>query len=194
MSAGGPPALDVAPGEIVAVVGPPGAGKTALLERIAAATPGAALVPAGRRVFPSLTVAENLAVGAYRDRRDRALVARRVDRVHALFPRLAERAAQRAGTLSGGEQQLLVIARALMSGPALLVLDEPAAGLGPPAVAAVAEALAGAGAVVFAESALGLARRIADRVVLLDGGAVVLDAPCATAFADERLGEAYLVR
>ncbi len=200
------PALDVAPGEIVAVVGAPGAGKTALLERIAAATPGTAFVPAGRRVFGSLTVAENLAVGAYRDRRDRALVARRRERVHALFPRLAERAAQGAGTLSGGEQQLLVIARALMSEPALLVLDEPAAGLGPPAVAAVAEALAGVrgapdatsrdtgGAVVFAEAALGLARRIADRVVLLEAGAVALDAPRARAFADERLGEAYLVR
>jgi branched-chain amino acid transport system ATP-binding protein len=175
----------VGPGEVVAVVGPPGAGKTALLERVAAATPGAAFVPAGRRVFPSLTVAENLTVGAYRDRRDRALVARRRDRVHELFPRLAERGDQRAGTLSGGEQQLLAIARALMSEPALLVLDEPTAGLGPPAVAAVADALTGA--VVFADAGLRLARRVADRVVALDRGEIVFDAPAAAALHDPRL-------
>ncbi len=179
------PPLTLAKGEVVAVVGPPGAGKTALLERLVVATPGAAFVPAGRRVFPSLTVAENLAVGAYRNRRDRALVARRRERVHELFPRLAERGDQRAGTLSGGEQQLLAIARALMSEPALLVLDEPTAGLGPPAVAAVADALTGA--VVFAEAGLRLARRAADRIVALDGGEVVFDAPARSALQDPRL-------
>jgi branched-chain amino acid transport system ATP-binding protein len=177
--------ITVAPGEVVAVVGPPGAGKTALLEDIVAATPGAAFVPAGRRVFASLTVAENLAVGAYRVRRDRALVARRRERVHELFPRLAERGDQRAGTLSGGEQQLLAIARALMSEPELLVLDEPTAGLGPPAVAAVAAALTGA--VVFAEAGLRLARRSAARIVALDRRSIVLDAPAGTALADPRL-------
>jgi branched-chain amino acid transport system ATP-binding protein len=184
-AAGEAPPLDIAPGQIVAVVGPPGAGKTALLERVVAATPGAAFVPAGRRIFPSLTVAENLAVGAYRDRRDRTLVAQRRERVHALFPRLAERGHQHAGTLSGGEQQLLAIARALMSGPELLVLDEPTAGLGPPAVAAVADALTGA--VVFAEAGLRLARRRADRIVALDNHAVVFDAPAAAALNDPRL-------
>ena len=199
MSAGGdagaPAGLIVAPGEIVAVAGPPGAGKTALLERVVAATPAAAFVPAGRHVFGSLTVAENLVLGAYRDRRDRSAIANRRAAVEARFPRLAERSGQRAGTLSGGERQLLVIARALMSDPALLVLDEPASGLAPPAIEAVASALAEmSAAVLFAEPGLALARRLADRVVVLDGGAVVLDAPKDAALADPRLGERYLVR
>ena len=93
-------------------------------------------------MFGSLTVAENLAVGAYRDRRDKRAVAERLERIHARFPRLAERAGSAPGTLSGGEQQLLVIARALMGAPELLILEDPSAGLGPPAVAAVADALA----------------------------------------------------
>jgi len=199
VSAGGDAAaaagLIVAPGEIVAVAGPPGAGKTALLERVVAATPAAAFVPAGRHVFGSLTVAENLVLGAYRDRRDRSAIANRRAAVEARFPRLAERSGQRAGTLSGGERQLLVIARALRSDPALLVLDEPASGLAPPAIEAVASALAEmSAAVLFAEPGLALARRLADRVVVLDGGAVVLDAPKDAALADPRLGERYLVR
>ena len=108
-------------------------------------------------MFASLTVAENLAVGAYRDRRDKRAVRERLERVHARFPRLAERAGQRAGTLSGGEQQLLVIARALMGAPDLLILEEPSAGLAPPAIAAVAEALAGL-TVLIADEQLALAR------------------------------------
>jgi branched-chain amino acid transport system ATP-binding protein len=185
--------IAVGDGEVVAVVGAAGAGKTRLLEQ-AASAPGAAYVPAGRHVFGSLSVAENLTLGAYRDRRDRALVAERRARVHVLFPRLAERRAQAAGTLSGGEQQLLVVARALMSAPRLLVLDEPSAGLGPPAVAALADAVAhSGGAVLLAEQGLALARRLADRIVLLEDGAVVLDAPRAAALADARLGEAYLL-
>jgi branched-chain amino acid transport system ATP-binding protein len=183
--------IAVAPGEIVALVGPAGAGKTALLERVVAASERCAYVPAGRHVFGSLTVAENLTLGAYRDRRDRALVAERRARVHALFPRLAERGAQRAGTLSGGEQQLLVIARAAMSAPGLLVLDEPSAGLGPPALAAVAVALRSlCAAVLLAERGLALARRCADRVVLVEDGAVVLEAPRD----DPRLAQALVVR
>jgi branched-chain amino acid transport system ATP-binding protein len=179
-------------GEIVAIVGPPGAGKTAALLAAVAATPGAALVPAGRHVFGSLTVGENLVLGAYRERRDKALVAERLAAVHERFPRLAERTGQRAGTLSGGEQQQLVIARALMSDPPLLALDEPTAGLGPPAVRAVAQALAHAGAVIFAEPSLALARTLAHRIVLLDHGTVALDAPRAQALSDPRLADAFM--
>jgi len=207
--------LAVAAGEVVAVVGPTGSGKTALVHAIAGLRPGAeltlagaplaaptpervaragvAFVPEGRRVFPSLSVDENITLGAYRVRRDRALVERRRAEVYARFPRLDERRAQRAGTLSGGEQQMLVIARGLMSGPRLLVLDEPSSGLGPPAVAALAEAVARIdAAVLLADLGLALARRLADRIVLLDEGAVVLDAPREPALADPRLGEQYL--
>jgi branched-chain amino acid transport system ATP-binding protein len=184
--------IAAAPGEIVAVVGPPGAGKTAALQRAVAATQGAAFVPAGRHIFASLTVGENLVLGAYRSRRNRALVAERLARVHERFPRLAERATQRAGTLSGGEQQLLVIARALMGDPSLLVLDEPTAGLGPPAVRAVAEALERVGAVLFAEPSLALARTLAHRIVLLDAGEIALDAPREAALKDARLADAFM--
>lgn len=196
--------LTVAAGEVVAVVGHGGAGKTTLAEVVAGlrraesgdvATDGVAYVPDGRRVFPSLTVDENLTLGAYRDRRDKPLVAARRDAVLARFPRLAERRRQIVGTLSGGEQQLLVIARALMGGPRLLVLDEPSSGLGPPAVALVAEALKGAGtAVLFADQGLALARRLADRIVLLEDGRIVLDEPLVAALEDPRLGLGYLIR
>jgi branched-chain amino acid transport system ATP-binding protein len=175
--------LDVADGEVVALVG----DRIVLADRVGASAE-VAVVPEGRHVFGELTVAENLALGAYRDRRDRAEVARRRERVHAQFPLLASRPDQLARTLSGGEQQLLVIARALMSAPRVLVLDEPSAGLGPPAVAAVGQALAASGAaVVLAEQGLALARSAADRIVLVQDGAVVLDAPPSVVFQDHRL-------
>jgi branched-chain amino acid transport system ATP-binding protein len=108
-------------------------------DRIAAL--GVSFVPAGRRVFGDLTVEENLTLGAFRIRRDKAVVAARRDRVYAHFPWLASRPKQLARTLSGGEQQLLVIARGLMSDPAVLLLEEPSAGLADDAVAALREAL-----------------------------------------------------
>jgi branched-chain amino acid transport system ATP-binding protein len=183
-----------APGEIVALTGHDPARNT--IARSAAEREGAGYAPGGKRVFGELTVAENLTLGAYRDRRNKPVVAERRTRVHALFPRLAEREAQSAATLSGGEQQLLVIARALMSAPDLLILDEPSAGLGPPAVAAVARALEGVRetgtAILIAEEELRLARTLADRIVLLEHGRVALDAPRDLALRDERLGTAYL--
>ncbi|HEX6022650.1 MAG TPA: ATP-binding cassette domain-containing protein [Solirubrobacter sp.] len=178
----------VAPGEIVAVVGHDGEPVRYVRERFAGRI---GYVPAGRRVFGSLTVAENLEVGAYRDRRDKVAVAARLARVHERFPLLAERAGQRAALLSGGEQQLLVIARALMGEPDLLVLEDPSAGLGPPAVAALAEALRGLTALI-AEESLALARLAADRIVLVEAGRVVLDAPRDEALEDPRLGIGYI--
>jgi branched-chain amino acid transport system ATP-binding protein len=184
----------VGDGEIVALVGHdgvPGCIARAAAQRLAA--DGVGYVPAGRPVFGSLTVTENLVVGAYRDRRDQRTVAARLASVHERFPRLAERARQPAGTLSGGEQQLLVIARALMGAPKALILEDPSAGLGPPAVAAVAHALEQAqAAVVIADEGLALARAAAHRIVLLEGEEIVLDAPRAQALADERLGLGYI--
>jgi ABC-type branched-subunit amino acid transport system ATPase component len=208
--------LTVGAGEIVALAGHD-TGRTAVVqaiaglvrprsgsitiagEEVAGAPPdriarlGLSYVPSGRRVFAGLTVDENLTLGAYRDRS--AADARRA-RAYALFPRLADRPKQPAGTLSGGEQQMLVIARGLMTEPRILILDEPSAGLGPPAVEALAgalEAIRDAGtAVLIADEGLRLVRRLADRILLLEDGRVVLDAARDQALADPRLGVAYL--
>jgi branched-chain amino acid transport system ATP-binding protein len=176
--------IEIAAHAIVAVVGHDG-GPARLARELARQRPGAGYVPPGRRVFASLTVAENLAVGAYRDR------GASTDPIYERFPRLDERQQQLAGTLSGGEQQLLVIARALMARPELLILEDPSAGLGPQAIAAVAQALEGL-TVLIADESLALASQAADRIVLLERDEVVLDAPAAQALADERLGASYV--
>jgi branched-chain amino acid transport system ATP-binding protein len=171
---------------IVAYVGHDGEPVRHVRERFAGQV---GFVPSGGRVFGSLTVAENLAVGAYPQRRDKAAVAERLTQVHERFPQL--RPDQIAASLSGGEKQLLVIARALMGAPDRLVLEDPTAGLGPPAIVALAAALQGLEAVI-AEENLALARLVADRIMLVDAGRVVLDAPREEALEDPRLGVGYI--
>jgi branched-chain amino acid transport system ATP-binding protein len=194
--------LEVARGEAVALLGPNGAGKSTLLaaitgtvprrqgeivfdERDLAAAPshrivaqGVALVPEGRLVFAPFSVADNLRLGAVRLAGGRGALAERFDYVYALFPRLAERRTQRAGTLSGGEQQMLAIGRALMSAPRLLLLDEPFLGLAPLVVEEIRRALEKLRAtgltLLMVEQKLDIALTFASRAYVLIKGRVAL--------------------
>ncbi|HEX6968493.1 MAG TPA: ABC transporter ATP-binding protein [Micromonosporaceae bacterium] len=207
--------LTVSEGEVVTVVGANGAGKTTLLKTIAGlirptrgrivwdgqditAWPtekrvkaGLALVPEGRRVFPALSVADNLVLGGYVRRRELDF-----DTVYSLFPVLADRRSQPAGTLSGGEQQMLAIGRALMSRPRLLLLDEPSLGLAPLMVAQVAAALVELRArgvpLLLVEQNAAVAFKIAERGYLLDRGVVAVAASTAELAADPQVRAAYL--
>ena len=210
--------LEVRAGELVALVGGNGAGKTTLLralsgvqpvaagriefcgENVTAAAPearvrlGIVQVPEGRQVFGPLSVEDNLRLGAYR--RGRAETAESLERVYALFPDLAERRAQPAGNLSGGQQQMLAMGRALMARPRLLLLDEPSMGLAPRLVAeifACVERLRADDTSVFlvdqnARAALG----IADRGYVLETGTIVLAGTGAELLADAGVRSAYL--
>ena len=205
--------------EIVALVGSNGAGKTTLLRCIARLVPvraghvlwdgedlgallphevverGVALVPEGRRLFGGMTVEENLALGAF-GRRARAGRGATLERVYAIFPRLAERRRQRAGTLSGGEQQMVAIGRALMTRPRLLMLDEPSLGLAPRVVEAMLGVLTDvhrAGVAVFlVEQNVRAALGLAHRGYLLEHGAVVGEGRGADLLADPEVRRAYL--
>lgn len=212
--------LQVDEGEIVGMVGPNGAGKTTLAYTVARLVEassgeirfdghdigclpahqiperGIALVPEGRRIFPSLTVLENLEIGAY-CRRARAKKGETLEKVFQLFPVLRERINQAAGTLSGGEQQMLAIGRGLMSLPQLLILDEPSTGLGAIVIDVVYEVLKR----VCLESRVGIllieqniqkALNLADRAYVLENGSVVLSGQGKEVLADERLRRAYL--
>ncbi|WP_432239317.1 ABC transporter ATP-binding protein [Herbaspirillum robiniae] len=210
--------LNVEKGEIVTLIGANGAGKTTLLMTLCGrprATSGRivfegqditqlptheimrkglAISPEGRRVFPSLTVLENLKMGAFfaKDKQ----IEEGVEYVFGLFPRLKERAAQRAGTMSGGEQQMLAIGRALMSRPRLLLLDEPTLGLAPLVIAQIFEiirTIRESGVTVFlveqnANKALG----VADRGYVLENGHVVLSDTGANLLANSDVRKAYL--
>jgi branched-chain amino acid transport system ATP-binding protein len=207
--------LEVHAGEVVAVLGPNGAGKSTLLRTLAGRVPpldgeirfdgiplgglaperivarGVVHVAEGRRVFPGLSVTENLSLGAYTRRLEKADLAAQLDRVYGLFPSLAERAAQPAGRLSGGEQQMLVIARALLAGPRLLMVDEPSVGLAPNVVEFLFETLkdlSGRGlTVLLVEQYVALALKLAGRGYVLRRGKVALAGTSA------QLGQAGVV-
>jgi branched-chain amino acid transport system ATP-binding protein len=153
-------------------------------------------VPEGRRIFNILTVEENLNLGGYIVRSSRELVRTRKASVFKLFPRLAERRAQLAGTLSGGEQQMLAIGRALMSEPKLLMLDEPSLGLSPilsrSVLKTVREVANRGTAVLLVEQNARQALAIADRACVIETGSVVLEGDAATLAKDERVQKAYL--
>jgi branched-chain amino acid transport system ATP-binding protein len=210
--------LEVAKGEVVAVIGANGAGKSTLLRAIAGQLPtsgsielegrslarlpawritrmGVGLVPEGRRLFPRLTVESNLRLGAYARRGNPDRFAT-LDLVLSLFPRLGERMGQRAETLSGGEQQMLAIGRALMTAPRLLMLDEPSQGLMPRLVddifAAVARVRGLGVTVLLVEQRLAEALEIADRAYVLQTGRVVMAGPAREIAADAEVRRAYL--
>ncbi len=210
--------LAVEPGTMTALVGANGAGKTSTLmavaghvavragaiayrgEPIAALSPmqrvrlGIAWVPEGRRLFPDLSVRENLVVGGYS--RPAARQAENLERVVALFPRVGERLAQRAGSLSGGEQQMVAIGRALMAEPSLLLVDELSLGLMPRAVAecyaALARLKADGLAILLVEQNTGHALRAADRLVVLESGREVWAGSAGEARGASALIDAYL--
>jgi branched-chain amino acid transport system ATP-binding protein len=211
--------LTVEPGELVCLIGANGAGKTTTLKAITGlvhvasgrivydgddlvgrrvhriARGGLALVPEGRGIFAQLTIDENLAMGAFA-RRDRAAVAADVERMFTLFPRLKERRSQVAGTLSGGEQQMLAIARALMSRPRLLLLDEPSMGLAPLMVEKIFEVIRSIAAegvtMLLVEQNARLALEASHRGYVLEGGVVALSGEARALLDDPRIREAYL--
>jgi branched-chain amino acid transport system ATP-binding protein len=156
---------------------------------------GIALVPEGRGVFPRLTVDENLDLGAY-CRRDAAAVRADHDRIYGLFPRLQERRAQAAGTLSGGEQQMLAIGRAMMSSPRLLLLDEPSMGLAPLMVLKIFETIraiaAGGVTILLVEQNAKLALEVCDRGYVMESGAITLRGDAPSLLANPEVRHAYL--
>lgn len=211
--------LRVEDGEIVAILGPNGAGKTTLVNVIAGiARPwdgrvvldgteissiapqrvsglGVAVVPEGRRIFPAMTVAENLAIGAYHpEARSRHESTRAW--VEEIFPRLRERRRQLAGNLSGGEQQMLAVGRALMAQPKLLLLDEPSLGLAPIIVESIFEVLDQLNqdglSILLVEQNAAEALDLAARGYVLEEGRIVTEGPSRDLLDDERLRKAYL--
>ncbi|MEN6584799.1 MAG: ABC transporter ATP-binding protein [Sulfuricella sp.] len=210
--------LEVAAGELVCLIGANGAGKTTTLKALSRMLPakgkilyqgqsisdlpvfelvrqGIALVPEGRGIFGRLTVEENLLMGAY-SRDDSAAIRRDLERSYHLFPRLSERKLQQAGTLSGGEQQMLAIARALMSKPKLLFLDEPSMGLAPLMVEkifATIRAISDEGVtVLLVEQNAKLALEISHRAYVMESGTICLSGESATLLHDPQVRHAYL--
>ncbi len=212
--------LEVGEGEIVTLIGANGAGKSTTLRAIAglnpvqsgairyqgtdlagASTPdrvgqGLVLCPEGRQIFANMSVAENLQIGAWL-RRDRAGVQADIDRVYAMFPRLSERRQQRGGTLSGGEQQMLAVGRAILSRPRLLILDEPSLGLAPLIVKHIFEILTQLNVeegltILLVEQNARLALRLAHRAYVIETGQITMSGAAADLLADPRVQDAYL--
>jgi branched-chain amino acid transport system ATP-binding protein len=211
--------LTVERGQLVALIGANGAGKTTLLRAISGLLPvasgairfertditrapartilslGLAHCPEGRRVFSHLTVAENLAMGGYL-RSDRAGLAQDLQRIYDQFPRLAERRRQMAGTLSGGEQQMLALGRALMSRPKLIMFDEPSLGLAPTVVERTFEIIrdirASGSTVLIVEQNAYAALEMCDRAYLMESGALVLEGSGRELIDDPHVRSAYL--
>jgi branched-chain amino acid transport system ATP-binding protein len=212
--------LSIAEGQFAAIVGPNGAGKTTLFKAISGVVPagsgsisfegrdllavppheradlGIAHVPEGRQVFASMTVLENLEMGAY-SLRGRAEWQRNLERIFELFPVLAERRRQLAGTLSGGEQQMLAIGRGIASAPRLLLLDEPSMGLAPAVADLIFERVAELHredrlTLILVEQRVAEALESCDYGYVLETGRVVLEGPRRTLIADDRVRQAYL--
>jgi branched-chain amino acid transport system ATP-binding protein len=207
-------------GQVVTVIGPNGAGKSTTLNALIGILPsrgrivfdgqdladtsledrvmgGLALVPEKRELFGSMPVEDNLVLGGYRAMKQRVPDWRRaIDRVYELFPRLAERRLQLAGTLSGGERQMLALGRALMSAPKLLMLDEPSLGLAPLVVAEIfrtIQRLRSEGiSILLVEQNARAALEVADHAYVLETGSIVLEGPAAQLAGDPRVIETYL--
>ena len=212
--------MEISPGEIITLIGANGAGKTTTLMSISGIVPprageilfddkpiqnlspddivalGISLVPEGRRIFPRLTVMENLDMGAFL-RRDKADIKKDVNHIFELFPILAERRHQHGGTLSGGEQQMLAISRALMARPRLLLLDEPSLGLGPIFVKLIFEIIKKINAesrttIFLVEQNAHMALKVAHRGYVMENGRITLEGSADTLLHNEDVKKAYL--
>jgi branched-chain amino acid transport system ATP-binding protein len=211
--------LEVREGELISLIGSNGAGKTTTMKAITGSLPmeageveylgknirgkgawdlvkqGLAMVPEGRGVFTRMTITENLQMGAY-VRKDKAGIAQDIERMFGIFPRLKERKDQLAGTMSGGEQQMLAMARALMSQPKVLLLDEPSMGLSPIMVDKIFEVVRDVSAqgvtVLLVEQNASRALQIADRGYVMDSGEIIMSGDAKQMLTDPKVRAAYL--